>query len=351
MACLTLSGSAYERGLGQARLCPESAPQVRRMIRSRLSEAAALLQGERVSAYLAAQWAFCEAHTPRAMAETQGIAEGFGLEPRDVFTFLHLGFLAPLAHAQDGCSTVALARSADGPMIAKNRDYRGDHQALQRLFLHRDPASPETACLMLGSLGAPGAFSSGMNSHGLALADTRVDWPRPGIGWLRYFLMTEILWRASSVAEALAFIRAVPHVGGGSLALGDAEGRVAMAEFGSGGAVVSEGPEALVHTNHFIALELAAAAGALLPDATSQSSLGRLAALHAASAAFDGAHTRHRDLMALLSSHGGGAGQLCRHRTEAEDGTISGVVFLCRAREVWFADGTPCSAPWQRAAF
>ncbi|MDU8941818.1 C45 family peptidase [Ovoidimarina sediminis] len=347
MSLVELSGSAFQRGLAQGDAAPRAAVEVRGMVRQRLADEAQLLSGARARDFLEAQWAFTARHANDHLQEVIGIAQGFGLPARDLFAYLHLGFMAPLRQALDGCSTVALAASADGPMIAKNRDYRGEHQALQRVFLQRDPEKPNVSCIFVGSLGAPGAYSSGMNSHGLALADTRVDWPEPGVGWLRYFLMSEILWRAEDVPQALALIGEAAHVGGGSLALADAAGRVASVEFGSEGAVARTGAAQYVHTNHFLAPELAGVVERLAPDNTSQSSIARLQSLSAAEVGF-GPDTTAEDLCALLASHGEGEGRLCRHPSAGLDSTISGAVFLCRSRTLLFAAGTPCDAGWQR---
>lgn len=165
-----LEGDAVARGRGQALACPEMAPAVREAIRGRLAEAPA--RDARMTRFLDAQREATARLAPEALAEIEGIAEGFGLAPTEVFEFLHLGCLADLAEipaGTDGCS----AFSAGG-IVAKNRDFRPEHKALQRVFLHRDPAWGGRAVLCLGSLGAPGAWSSGMNSDGFALADTQI---------------------------------------------------------------------------------------------------------------------------------------------------------------------------------
>lgn len=346
MSLVRLSGSPFQRGFAQKCSGQESAQRVRDMVSLRLSEEADVLNSQLVKQFLKAQWDFSESYAKAHLDEVRGIAEGHGLFARDLFAFLHLGFLAPMRQALDGCSTLALSDSADGPMVAKNRDYRGEHQALQRLFHHTDPDRPDTSCLFVGSLGAPGAFSSGMNSHGLALADTRIDWPEPGVGWLRYFLMSEILWQAQDIPSAIALIEDAEHVGGGSLALADADGRVAMVELGSPGVAIETGGASYVHTNHYLAQDLADRVERLAGDVTSQSSRARLDTLRSAQAGF-GPATTHKDIAALLSSHGPGNGRLCRHTGGGQDGTISGVVYLCGPREVVFSAGIPCSAGWQ----
>ena len=347
MSLVQLSGSPFQRGFSQKSSERETAQRVRNMVKLRLSEEAEVLHSQLVQQFLNAQWEFSASRAKAHLDEVRGIAEGCRLSARDLFAYLHLGFLSPMRQALDGCCTLALSVSVDGPMVAKNRDYRGEHQALQRLFHHTDPDRPDTSCLFVGSLGAPGAFSSGMNSHGLALADTRIDWPEPQVGWLRYFLMSEILWQARDVPSAIALIEGAEHVGGGSLALADADGRVAMVELGSPGIAIETGGASYVHTNHYLAPHLADRVDRLAGDVTSKSSRARLDMLRSAQAGL-GPATTHEEIAALLSSHGPGDGRLCRHPDGGQDGTISGVIYLCETREVVFSAGIPCSTGWQR---
>ncbi|MEZ5884063.1 MAG: carcinine hydrolase/isopenicillin-N N-acyltransferase family protein [Paracoccaceae bacterium] len=92
--------------------------------------------------------------------------------------------------------------------------------------------------------------------RGLALADTQVAVRHHRVGWLRYFLMTRILARCGTVAEALALIRACPHAGGGTLVLADAQGATAAVELGAAGPQVVQGGLAL-RTNHYVTQALA----------------------------------------------------------------------------------------------
>ena len=98
------------------------------------------------------------------LAEVQGIAQAFGLDPRTVFDGLHASAIADLA-AADGCTAWA-AGGSEGALLAKNRDIRADLWALQAVMLHVDADHPMRAVLCVGSLGAPGAYSSGMNRGG-----------------------------------------------------------------------------------------------------------------------------------------------------------------------------------------
>ncbi|MCS6932871.1 MAG: C45 family peptidase [Acetobacteraceae bacterium] len=324
---VVLEGDAFARGRGQAAACPGMAGAVREAIRRRLAEAPA--RDARMDRFLAAQREVTARLAPEAEAEIAGIAEGFGLAAEEVFAFLHLGCLADLAAAPadtDGCS----AFSVRG-VVAKNRDFRPEHKALQRVFLHRDPAWGGRSVLCLGSLGAPGAWSSGMNSDGFALADTQIPTADHGPGLLRYLLMTRLLARCASVEQALAEIAALPHAGGGALVLGDASGAAAWAELRHSRVDLARGAW-VAHTNHYLA------APDPLPPV--DHSAGRLAVLERALAADPACDPR-----TLLGAHAPEA--LCRHAPDPSP-TLAGAVWDCRDRSARIADGPPCSAAWAR---
>jgi hypothetical protein len=325
---VVLRGDPRRRGLGQALACPAMAPAVRDAIRLRLAAAPDTPRGR---AFLAAQREATAALAPEALAEIAGIGEGFGLAAAEIFDFLHLGCLADLAQAPvdtDGCT--AFARAG---VVAKNRDFRPEHAALQRIFVHADPAWGGRSVLCLGSLGAPGAWSSGMNSAGLALADTQIATADHGPGLLRYFLMNRLLADCATVAAALALIRALPHAGGGSLVLADAGGAAAAVELRHGRVDIVEAAT-LAHTNHYEA--------APEPLSAVAHSLPRVEALRAALAA-DPA----RDARALLAMHAPAA--LCRHAPDPSP-TLAGAVWDTRRGVALLALGPPCCTPWRRFA-
>lgn len=324
---VTLRGDARARGRGQAASCPDQADAVRAAILGRLAQAPA--RSPPMARFLDAQWDATLRHVPEALEEIAGIAEGFSLAPEQIFDFLHLGCLADLAAAPadtDGCSAFV----AHG-VVAKNRDFRPEHAGLQRVFQHDDPDWGGRRVLCLGSLGAPGAWSSGMNSDGFALADTQIPTADHGPGVLRYFLMTRLLFACGTVEQALTVIAALPHAGGGSLVLGDASGAAAAVELRHGRVDVTRGAW-VAHTNHYTA-----APDRLAPVAHSE---GRLDVLRAALAA-DPA----QDPRALLATHAPVA--LCRHAPDPSP-TLAGAVWDCAARSASIAAGPPCSAAWLR---
>jgi isopenicillin-N N-acyltransferase-like protein len=330
-------------------------PAVRAAVLGRIGDDARGLAA--AGGYIEQQWRFMERHGPRHLAQLRGIADGYGLEVWNLFVYLHMGMIEDAdglpAAEEDGCSAVAVSGDGGETLLAKNRDYRGEHKALQRVFLDSDPAWGERHVLSVGSLGSPGAFSSGINSDGLALVDTRVGWRRPRVGWLRYLLMNEILVSAGDVAEALEIIERVPHAGGGVVALADSTGARAVVELGAGRIAVQQaGAVGIARTNHFHDAELAAGQTRVPADPASENSVGRFQRLQAWLDSLGGRPVSIETLGATMAGHAAaGAPAVCRHGGDDRSETISSAVFACNSRKLYFCPGNPCRGPWQVYAF
>lgn len=346
-----LTGDARARGRAQAAAFPGLVARVAEAVALRLADAAAAVDAPATRAWIAALHGWTARHYPAILDEIAGLGEGFGIPPERIFAYLNASHAADLAMGatlQDGCTAVA-SGGPGGAVVAKNRDYRPEHVALQKVFRHEDPAWGGRSFLCVGSLGSPGNFSSGMNSDGLAVADTASRVTAHAVGMHRYFLLTWLLVHCRSVAEALAAIAAMPHAGSGLLVLGDATGAVAAVELGPGHAVGIEARAAgsVARSNHFL---LAATAGFNLdtPEtrAASCHSEGRAAAL-AALVAPD-ARLAPEAAAALLARHAGDGASFCRHGGADVSTTISCAVWDTAARALRFAAGTPCNARWQR---
>ncbi len=351
---MTLSGDPFTRGLGQAAAEPDLMPVVRQAVMSRIDDARDLLS--KAEAYLAAQLDFVRDNAPDHILQLTGIAEGYCIGLDDLFAYLHLAAIEDAngrhARDEDGCSVVARKLSGSGPVMAKNRDYLGEHRTLQRVFLESDPDWGERRILAVGSLGSPGAFSSGMNSDGLALADTRIGWRRPGVGWLRYLLMNEVLIRAGSVPEALALVEAQSHVGGGALILMDGNGNAATVELGADEVHVTHaGAAGIGQTNHFLSGDLQVGEPRAPDDAAAANSRGRQARIDTWLAGASG-NSDFTDLAGLMAGHDvDGAPALCRHGSADGSATISTALFACNSRTLYFCPGNPCSDDWRVYSF
>jgi isopenicillin-N N-acyltransferase like protein len=343
-----LSGSALERGRQQAVRCPALADRVRSAVRGRLQALGPAWARPQAQAFLQAQTHFLQAHDRPGWDESLGIAEGYGIAHDDLLAYLHANVLSDMAAADapavDGCTAWAHRDADAGALVVKNRDYRGEHGALQQVFRHTDPAWGGRALLCVGSLGSPGAFSSGINAEGLAVADTQIGTRDHGVGWLRYFLMTALLRECRSVADALTFIAAAPHAGGGSLILGDRAGAVAAVELGHRHPPQVEQPAVwAARTNHDLSPRLAHDV-LLSRDDLSDSTFSRLDqvrdALTRAAGRMDVAQAR-----ALMSSHRD-VGSICRHARGDGSRTLSCVVYETATASLHVSHGHPCEAQW-----
>ena len=267
-----LQGCARDRGRQQAQRRPALRAAVQAAVTQRLADVETLRATPAMRAYLSRQQAFLQAHDAVGHGELHGLAEGWGLPADDLLAYLHANVLTGMAEAAtagapidppDGCTAWAMVGDGGAARVVKNRDYRGEHGALQQVFLHDlgDRGAGPTdglsgsvrRVLCVGSLGSPGAFSSGMNDHGLAIVDTQIGSRDHGVGWLRYFLITALLWRCTDVPEALALMQSVPHAGGGTLVLGDAHGGLAAVELShTHGAVAETSAAWVARTNHHL---------------------------------------------------------------------------------------------------
>jgi isopenicillin-N N-acyltransferase-like protein len=348
---LLLEGEPFARGLAQARARPDLVPAVRAAVELRLAELDGALDRPEVQAFLEAQRAATERHFPEVLEEIEGIGAGFAVAPERLFAFLHAAVIAELledeAIAAEGCTAFAV-RVGTGALLAKNRDYRDEHRALQQAMLHRPGKG--RSFLVVGSLGAPGCFSSGINEDGLALADTAAPTRDLGPGLNRYFLLTLLLERCATVDEALALVRATPHTGSGCLVLADAAGEVAAVELGHRAVGIERGKAGRIgRTNHH-RLSETAHANLLTPHraAAHGNSIARQAVLGLALARLGDHRVTPDDLAALLARHADDDGPaFCRHGGADLAATIAGAIWDTGARRLVFCAGPPCSGAWR----
>lgn len=350
---MRLHGSPYERGRAQAALAPDMVGHVRHAIAHRLAETAAALARPEVQAFVAAQREATARHWPEVLEEIRGIADGFGLEAETVFRYLHCSSAADLAalpeHEPEGCTSFAVSAGPLGALVAKNRDYRAEHIPIQRVMHHADPAWNGREILVIGSLGSPGNFSSGMNSDGFALSDTASRTTDLGPGFHRYFLLTWLLVHCASVDEALAAIRRTRHTGSGLLLLGDASGAVAAVELGHDGIGFEHKSSGRVgRANHFVTPYMAPRN--LRAPATAASRANSERRFPCLQRLLDAAAEPPSpdEAAAILAYHGEDGGEaFCRHGGDNLSTTIAGAIWITGERRLLHCAGNPCTAPWR----
>jgi predicted choloylglycine hydrolase len=200
---------------------------------------------------LAAASAYASHVSPEHLEEIRALARGTGLQEREVLLgqcFLDLS-------AMTACSTITLPASAAPDGIARfgrNLDFPSfdiaDRQSVVLIFR---PAGRYA----FASIAWPGMIGvlSGMNEHGLALANMEVDRGRRIPSAMPYMLLYRtILERCRTVEEAIALLQTTPRQTANNLMLMDASGDRAVAEITPDAVTVRRAPDtaALISTNH-----------------------------------------------------------------------------------------------------
>jgi predicted choloylglycine hydrolase len=188
---------------------------------------------------------------PEHREEVHALAGGLGMDEREVMLgqcFLDLSSMT-------ACSTMTLPADAAPDHVARfarNLD-----------FPSFDVADKQTVVLIFrpqgryafASVAWPGMIGvlSGMNEHGLTLANMEVDRPRRLPVAMPYMLLYRtILERCKTVDEAIALLQSTPRQTANNLMLMDANGDRAVAEITPDNVTIRRAPPtaALISTNH-----------------------------------------------------------------------------------------------------
>jgi predicted choloylglycine hydrolase len=278
----------------------------------------------------------------------EGMTSKLGIPAKELFLFSIGGYFSDMAHVfdqrRDGCSTFSVSHSDQGPILAKNRDSKSAYGPWQVVIRVRPQKG--FGYLAMTTYGIPGVNSSGMNEHGLAVADTHVTSSDIGPGLPRFALIEKILSQCTRVDEALGMIMKEPLMGRGNLVLADAQGALGVAELGNcRRAVRSCTSGYLINTNHFTDSLLQSAFLETNPvslKGTSEARYSRLSELLST-----GNHTL-AEAKQIMAYHGGALDSLCRHEElELPHRTISTVFYLPQQRKMIFFGGYPCMAQYQ----
>lgn len=350
MRILELSGDHYQIGWQHGRQVSDLRPQILKAMNLRL--AFLRRHGAEIKRSVDEMAEYWQRENRPTWEMLQGMADALELGWGNYFTYTLASYLADRALLRSPareCSVWAAAGevTSDGqPVLVKNRDYRPNHRGLQ--CLARAKAARGFAYMYLTSAGSPGVFSSGMNQHGLAVADTHVIPTEIGPGLPRYSTMMHILEMCRRVEEAVDYLNSVRHVGDGTLVLTDAGGDVAVFETGHHGSGLIRSEEGfVVSSNHFRSSELqnewVDRSPVELLGSTQARHVKMSQALQAARGEVNAGWAKQ-----LMGSHGDALSALCRHaELDPKATTISTIIFEPQARQVYICDGQPCRAHFE----
>jgi isopenicillin-N N-acyltransferase-like protein len=189
---------------------------------------------------------------PRHAEELQALAKGTNLDERDAMLAQCFLDLMPTVTFPAGASSDGVARfgrNLDFPSL----DVADKHTVL--MIYH------PTEGYQFAAVGWPGLLGvlSGMNEHGLTLANMEVRRPaRLPVAMPYTLLYRTILERCKTVDQAIDLLKSTPRQTANNLMLMDAAGNRAVAEITPEAVVVRRGEEkaALMSTNHHRGLDL-----------------------------------------------------------------------------------------------
>jgi hypothetical protein len=192
-----------------------------------------------------------ERWTPELLDEVRGVAEGAGQPFAAMLAFNLLdeewAFADMRAPGPPGCSVVGIQPAPDRPtLLGQTMDIPSLHDGCQ-IALRVAPDDDRPATVMLSYAGMIGL--TGANEAGIGVVVNNLDMLAADMRGLPVaFVLRGILARRT-LAQAAAFVQAVPHAIGQHYGIGSPEGIRSFE--GWGGGVVETPPDAprLLHTN------------------------------------------------------------------------------------------------------
>jgi hypothetical protein len=197
---------------------------------------------------LATVWRASQVSFPQAWDELAALADGAGVELDDLALLNVRGDLGPVG----GCSDLAWRRGRS--VIAHNEDGTAEqagHCMLLTLLIDGQP--PLTAFWYPGFLPS-NAFT--VTGSGLVWTIDSLTAQPPGPWAGRHFVARGLQLAATTIEDAIEYLRENPSAGGFSYTIGDRAGRIVIVEAAAGRHAWAEvGPTApggplLWHTNH-----------------------------------------------------------------------------------------------------
>jgi predicted choloylglycine hydrolase len=189
---------------------------------------------------------------PEHRQEIAALAKQLEMDQRQLLLLQCFLDLAPMT----ACSTVTLPAEAAPDHVARfgrNLDFpsHGIADKLSAVLIYH----PDGGRYQFAAVGWPGLVGvlSGMNEHGLALANMEVSRPARRAGAMPYMLLYRtVLERCRTVDEAIALLEKTPRQTANNLMLMDAAGNRAVVEITPERIQVRRGKqtEALISTNH-----------------------------------------------------------------------------------------------------
>lgn len=280
-------------------------------------------------------------HTPAALEEVRGIAEGAGLPFETVLVYNLMdeewAYAAARSAEQPGCTTACLLPRDGAPVVAQTMDIPSVHDGSQVAVRHRREDGPDLVLFT----GAGMLSLNGANAAGIGVVVNNLSMlPTSTSGLPVMFMIRGILDRAT-LAEAAAFVERTPHAIGQHYALGSPERIVALEGAANAVKRSDTGADRYVHANHPLAHGPVDEASAVYAGSTTFARQARAAELMATVTDRAGVEATLTDTTAPISREVGNGSM-----------TFGGTSIVCSVPPVVrITAGPPHEAPWTAVPF
>jgi isopenicillin-N N-acyltransferase-like protein len=302
------------------------------------------------------------AFRPAYLDEIRGIAEGAGLDPRDVLAInvrTEVMFAAKARQAAgrprppDGCTAFAVvpAPGAGGStLIGQNWDWLPHSSETVVVLEARQDEGPDFVTVVEAGLLA----KAGMNSSGLGLVTnamvTDADTGEPGIP---YHVALRAILDCETVSDGLAALQSGERSSAANYLIAHRDGSAVDVEAAPGdfGRLYLLFPEdgVALHSNHFLSpgFDGKDVSVWVMPDSPL-----RLQRIRAGLGGREGLPTLDT-FRALLADHADHPSGLCCHPDPRmgpydQGATVASVLMDLGTRQMFLADGNPCSVPYRQ---
>jgi isopenicillin-N N-acyltransferase-like protein len=330
------SGGPRERGRGVGSALAEEIGRSLEFYRSFMERRGLTVEGlpEVLSPFRAA----AEAAVPELVEEVDGMAEGAGAEPWELFAanaWEELEAIMELSSVPERCTALAVTGPA-GTVLGHNEQwYAGDAGNIAVSVQRPDDEVAFASPTIVTCLPAVGMNAAGV-AQGVMSLSARDD----GMGVHRVPVSRRVL-TAVDLDDAVRRATMAGKSGGYAYVMAAAGGEVTILETTSSDHAVMAGPGG--HTNHYLDPRLAARGD------TSEGSRSRLARLD--ELLQERRPAEPEDVMDILRDHRGSPQAICLHADPADGDEATAVLFsmVCHleSRRMWVALGNPCEAPYE----
>ncbi|MBB3545201.1 C45 family peptidase [Rhizobium sp. BK399] len=326
---IVLRGTAFERG-------QQHVSHLRSLIIAdydRLRRSAETTDWNRACAKAAASLEKVSALDSDLHSELEGMAAETGISAIDIYL---LSCFEYFSDRRTGCTSAAIS-TPSGALVAQNWDGPEGADRHLAILVHEAPGKRMVTIATAGTLGWVG-----LNDSGFAFVnnDLMLDEKQDSLPSL---VIRRLMLARPSVEAALDVLMSQPHMSGRSFILGDAAGRLQLAEVGPSIGLSHRIVDSIVHTNH-----------PLFPDASVWENIEAEARHYPSSrerlrAARRFALTDAASLAALLRDRTGAPDAICKSFSPREPtATAFSVIFDCGQREAAIWPGQPDGSSPQR---